>query len=80
MVENLQARRAAWPGPVKVAFIGFVLIAAFALIVEHRAHLVYAVPYLPYAIILACPLMHVFMHHGGSGPHGSPGGAPGATR
>lgn len=30
------------------------------LIVEHRPHLF---GWLPYLIILACPLMHLFMHH-----------------
>jgi hypothetical protein len=31
------------------------------LIVEHRPHLF---GWLPYLIILACPLMHLFMHRG----------------
>lgn len=31
------------------------------LAVEHRPHLV---GWLPYLIILACPLMHLFMHRG----------------
>jgi hypothetical protein len=39
--------------------IGFVLVAAFLLLSEHRAH---ALGYLPYLLILACPLMHLFMH------------------
>lgn len=36
------------------------------LIVEHRPHLL---GWIPYLIILACPLMHLFMHrsHGGQG-------------
>ena len=39
------------------------------LLTEHWAH---ALPYLPWLILLACPLMHVFMHrgHGGHGGHG----------
>lgn len=40
-------------------------VAAFYLLEEHRAHLLGILPYL---IFLACPLMHIFMHHG----HGSP--------
>ncbi len=53
---------------------GFLLIAAFFLLTEHTAHVFGALPYL---IILACPLMHLFMHHGHGG-HGGPGtgGAP----
>lgn len=34
-------------------------ILAFYLFSEHRAHLFGALPYL---LILACPLMHIFMH------------------
>lgn len=46
-----------------------VLLAAagFYLWTEHRAHLLGA---LPWVILLACPLMHVFMHHGHDGQDG----------
>jgi hypothetical protein len=37
---------------------------AFFLWTEHRAHLFGALPYL---FVLACPLMHLFMHHGKHG-------------
>lgn len=46
-------------------FWGFVAIAGFFLLTEHRAHLFGILPYL---LVLACPLMHMF-HHGGHG-HG----------
>lgn len=36
-----------------------VVIAAYFLITEHRAHVV---PYLPWLLVLACPLLHFFMH------------------
>ena len=36
-------------------------VALGYLIIEHRPHLF---GWLPYLIILACPLMHLFMHHG----------------
>ena len=54
-------------GPVTM---GFLLVAAFFLFSEHRAH---ALGLLPYLIILACPLLHLFMHrgHGGHGSHNS---------
>lgn len=42
-------------------------VIAYYLFTEHRAH-VFA--YLPYLILAACPLMHVFMH-GNHGQHGS---------
>lgn len=48
--------------------IGFLVIAAFFLFAEHRAHLLGALPFL---LLLACPLMHLFMHHGEPGAHGS---------
>jgi len=41
-------------------------IAAYFLLTEHLAHVVGALPLL---LLLACPLMHVFMHHGHGG-HG----------
>jgi len=47
--------------------IAFLAIAAFYLFTEHRAHLFGALPFL---LLLACPLMHLFMHHG----HGAHGG------
>jgi hypothetical protein len=53
-------RRSNW------VFIGFLAIAGYFLVTEHRAHLF---SYLPFLIFLACPLMHVF-HHGGHGRHG----------
>lgn len=48
------------------------IVAGYFLWTEHRAHLQ---QWWPYALLLACPLMHVFMHkgHGGHGnqSHGS---------
>jgi len=45
-------------------FWGFVLIAGYFLVTEHRAHLFGILPYL---LVLACPLMHFFHHHGHGG-------------
>ena len=45
-------------------FWGYALVAAYFLYTEHRAHL-FAV--LPYLLLAACPLMHLFHHHGGHG-------------
>lgn len=44
--------------------ICFLAIAGFFLLTEHTAH-VFGV--LPYLLLLTCPLMHVFMHHGHGG-------------
>lgn len=48
-----------------------VLLGGAFLIAGHRAHLLGA---LPYALLLACPLMHMFMHrhHGQRRDHGEP--------
>lgn len=58
-------------------FAGFAAIAVVLLFSEHRAHLLGVLPYL---FLLACPLMHLFMHHGhrghGRGPENKSGGEP----
>ncbi|ARS28371.1 MAG: DUF2933 domain-containing protein [Alphaproteobacteria bacterium] len=50
----------------RMVLIGFLLVAGFFLIAEHTAHFFGALPYL---ILLACPLMHLFMHRGHGGHH-----------
>lgn len=45
----------------KWVLIGFLLVAGYFLITEHRAHVI---QYLPFVLLLACPLMHLFMHRG----------------
>lgn len=50
-----------------MALIGAVL---YFLLTEHRAHFIYALPFL---ILLLCPVMHIFMHRG----HGNHGGGHG---
>ena len=50
--------------------LGVAVAAAGTLtLISHKAHLSRLLPLLPYAAILLCPLMHVFMHggHGGQG-------------
>ena len=61
--ENRGNGRARW------VFIGFVLVAGFFLFTEHRAHVLGLLPYL---LLLACPLMHIFMHHGHGHRHHDP--------
>lgn len=60
------------PSRAKWVFILFLGIAAYFLITEHRAHLSGLLYYLPFLLLLACPLMHLFMH-GGHGDHSSGG-------
>ena len=51
----------------ELVFIGFAIIAGALLFTEHRAHVLGVLIWLP---LLACPFMHMFMHHG----HGGHGG------
>jgi len=52
-----------------LVLIAFLAIAGYFLWAEHRAHVMAAVPYLPWLLLLACPFLHFFMHrgHGGHG-------------
>ncbi len=61
-----------WGSRSSIALIVFGSIAAYFLLSEHRAHFFSALPYL---LLLACPLMHLFMHHG----HGGHGHHPGLS-
>jgi DUF2933 family protein len=58
-----------------VVLVGFLAIAGFYLVTEHYAHVI---PYLPWLLLLACPLMHLFMHGGHGGHGGDQGSGPGA--
>ena len=61
-----QANTPWWRTPFGIVLCGFLVVAAFFLLTEHTAH-VFGV--LPYLFVLACPLMHLFMHHGHHGGH-----------
>lgn len=66
MAEERRHDEVAWPRRATWAFLVFASIGAFFLLVEHRAHVL---PWLPWLILAACPLMHVFMHGGHGGHH-----------
>jgi len=61
-----------WRSRYGLGLVVFGAAAGYFLLSEHRAHFLGALPYL---LLLACPLMHLFMHHGhgGHGRHPSPG-------
>lgn len=54
-----------------LAVTGFLLVAGFFLMTEHRAHIFGLWPFL---LILACPLLHIFLHRGHGSSHGHDGG------
>lgn len=58
-----------WRSRSGVVLLGFLAVAAFFLLTEHTAHVFGALPWL---LLAACPLMHLFMH-GGHGGHGHGG-------
>ncbi|UCU93450.1 DUF2933 domain-containing protein [Hydrogenophaga taeniospiralis] len=65
--------RSLWRTRYGVGLLVLGAVAAFFLFAEHRAHIFGALPFL---LILACPLMHLFMHHG----HGAQGHHTGADQ
>ena len=56
-----------WKTRSGLVLCGFMLVAGFYLLSEHTAHTFGALPFL---LILACPLMHLFHHHGHGGHRG----------
>ncbi|MDQ2687960.1 MAG: DUF2933 domain-containing protein [Armatimonadota bacterium] len=48
----------------RIALSVFLAIAAFFLLTKHWEHVW---PLLPFLFLLACPLMHLFHHHGHGG-------------
>ena len=55
-----------WSSRYAIGLIVIGAVAGYFLLTDHRAHFFGALPFL---LLLACPLMHVFMHHG-HGDHG----------
>ena len=55
-----------WRSRYAIGLLVLGAVAAYFLLSEHRAHFFGALPFL---LLLACPLMHMFMH-GGHGGHG----------
>ena len=64
-------------------YLGWSAVAAVTALLIYTGHGPHALNYLPFLIILACPLMHLFMHrgHGVHGAHERPqSAAPESTR
>lgn len=56
-----------------LATTGLLAIMAYYLWTEHRAH---TIAFLPFGLLLLCPLMHLFHGHGGHNHGGSEPVAP----
>jgi hypothetical protein len=56
-----------------LVLIGFLIIGGALLFTEHRGHVLRALIWIP---LLACPLMHLFMH----GNHGEQGSGSGTNQ
>lgn len=67
-METPTPSRPRWYKPFVMAAWAAGAVGAYFLLTRHFDHLVQALPYL---FLLACPLMHLFMHghHGGHGQH-----------
>jgi hypothetical protein len=55
-----------WRSPVGIFMLVAGAVGVYYLLTEHLTHISQAIPYL---VLLACPLMHLFGHH-----HGRHGG------
>lgn len=67
MADNPHTARPFLKSRAAIALAVFGAIALFLLLSEHRAHFLGVLPYL---LLLSCPLMHLFMHHGHGHGHG----------
>lgn len=59
-----------WRSRYAIGLVVMGAVAGYFLLTEHLAHTLGALPYL---LLAACPLMHVFMHHGHGGHAHPPG-------
>lgn len=50
-----------WRSPASTLALCVVAAIALYLVTAHTGHVI---GYLPYLLLAACPLMHLFMHHG----------------
>ena len=62
-----------WRSPGGLALASLVVVVAFYLLMEHSAHVFGALPYL---LLLLCPVLHLFHHHGHGHRHPEQHGTP----
>ena len=70
--QNGSEPKGFWGSRYAIGLLVMGAVAAYFLLTEHRAHFFAALPFL---LLLACPLMHVFMHRG----HGKHDGEQGSN-
>ena len=56
-----QSKTPWWRSRTKLPFIGFLAIAGYFIWTEHQAHIM---PYLIWILLIACLLLHGYMHGG----------------
>ncbi|MCM2295639.1 DUF2933 domain-containing protein [Rhodoferax sp.] len=59
-----------WRSRYAIGVVVMGAVASYFLLTEHLVHTLGALPYL---LLAACPLMHLFMHHGHDGHKHPPG-------
>ena len=67
--QTVYQRPSFWKTPFGIAAAVVAVVASAYVYLDHQGH---AKALLPFLLLAACPLMHVFMHrgHGGHGGHG----------
>jgi hypothetical protein len=73
MEHHQHQRPSSWRMPTGIAAAVLAVAATIYLYVTHKDHLLAALPFL---LLAACPLMHVFMHRGHGQAHGQKAGSP----
>lgn len=63
-MDEHQAVSSRWRSPMGIFVLVAGAVGVYYLLTEHLTHLTQAIPYL---FLLACPLMHLFGHHGHGG-------------
>lgn len=72
-MDQQHARLSFWKTPLGIVATLIAVAASVYLYLVHKDHVL---ALLPYAILAACPLMHMFMHRG----HGHGGHSHGGSR
>jgi hypothetical protein len=68
-MDDHPATPSRWLSPTGIFMLVAGAVGIYYLLTEHLSHVAQAIPYL---LLLACPLMHLFGHHHGGHHHGAP--------